>query len=299
MRKLRIHHIDSFTQSIFSGNPTVTVMNASLLSEAEMKRIAREVNLSESGFILPSEQGDFRLRFFTPIGSEIKFCGHATVGALHSIHLDKMYGTENAGRHTLKVETNAGLLPMTIDNTDPTHPHYELGTPDVILSHPDFSLKEVQVALNIPDGLLDDKYPLLIDRNQNYVYFKARSLATLKELSIDVNSATEFAAKHKVVIFCALVAEAFENENHVHSRGFAPWVGVPEDPFTGSMQCGIAAYLLSTGLLDEKVEEIGSEQGHFIDRPGEVKIKIIGKNPFKTLLKARAANVFTSQIELE
>jgi trans-2,3-dihydro-3-hydroxyanthranilate isomerase len=58
MRTYKIHHIDSFTNQLFGGNPTVTVLNADSLTEQEMKKIAREMNLSETGFILPSKKAD-------------------------------------------------------------------------------------------------------------------------------------------------------------------------------------------------------------------------------------------------
>src|ERR1700733_1589477 len=96
MRVYKIHHIDSFTNVMFGGNPTVTVLNADSLTDEEMKKIAREMNLSETGFVLSSQKADFRLRFFTPPGDEIKFCGHATVGALCAIAREGLFGCSSA-----------------------------------------------------------------------------------------------------------------------------------------------------------------------------------------------------------
>ncbi len=63
MRKYKIHHIDSFANVLFSRNPTVTVLHADTLTDEEMQKIAREMNLSDTGFILSSQKADFRLRF--------------------------------------------------------------------------------------------------------------------------------------------------------------------------------------------------------------------------------------------
>ena len=67
---------------MFGGNPTPVIRDAGVLEDFEMRKIAREMNLSESVFLLPSECTDVKLRFFTPPSDEIKLCGHATVGAL-------------------------------------------------------------------------------------------------------------------------------------------------------------------------------------------------------------------------
>ena len=65
MRILRIHQVDAFTAEMFGGNPTAVVRDAHVLEDIEMRRIAREMNLSESVFLLPSEVADVKLRFFT------------------------------------------------------------------------------------------------------------------------------------------------------------------------------------------------------------------------------------------
>ena len=66
MKALRIHQVDAFTDVLFGGNPTAVVCDADVLDDNEMRKIAREMNLSESVFLLPSDQADVKLRFFTP-----------------------------------------------------------------------------------------------------------------------------------------------------------------------------------------------------------------------------------------
>ena len=116
MRAFKLLQVDTFTNKLFSGNPAAVVFNAESLSDEEMKKITREMNLSETAFILPSKLGDFRLRYFTPAGNEIKFCGHATVGALHAIACENEFGITEIGTFPLKVETGVGLMDMFVEN---------------------------------------------------------------------------------------------------------------------------------------------------------------------------------------
>ena len=108
MRKISISQIDAFTSQPFGGNPAGVVLDAAGLSDLEMQNIAREMNLSETAFLTaplaaPSrKKADYRLRWFTP-GTEVTFCGHATVATGHALH--------EAGRFTaprLTFETLGG-----------------------------------------------------------------------------------------------------------------------------------------------------------------------------------------------
>lgn len=298
MTSYPIHQFDSFTNTIFGGNPTVTVLQAENLTDQQMRKIAREMNLSETGFILPSTKADFRLRFFTPSGSEIRFCGHATVGALATIAKEKLFGCIPPGKKFL-VETNAGIMEMEIDLANPLKPIYVLGLPQVDMRPVNFGLKELANGLGIPADLIDPSLPILFDKNSNYLYFAVPSLEKLGRLEPDTKLATDFCKKNDgIVVICAMTAETFDKNNKIHSRGFAPLVGIPEDPFTGSMQVGVAAYALRFGMVDSDTKWIGAEQGHFMDRPGFVNIKIESYDPVQVKLYADAAHVFSSNIIL-
>ncbi len=295
MRRYKIYHTDAFTDQLFGGNPTVTVLSADSLSDLEMKKIAREMNLSETGFVLNSKRrADFRLRFFTPAGNEIKFCGHATVGALYAYYAE---GLCTKSKEKLRVETNAGILEMEINGSDPMAPRFILDSPEIKLVPAEYTLDQVVSALGIQRELIDFSKPLLLEKTNNYLYFTARNLDSLGKIVINTESATKFASKDKIVIFCILTPEAFDPDNQLHARGFAPWVGVPEDPFTGSMQGGLVAYAMDQGMLESR-EWICAEQGHFMGRPGSVKLELINKNPVHVRLHASAVFVFNSEIQL-
>lgn len=297
MRIYKIHHIDSFTNKLFGGNPTVTVLNADSLSEEEMKKIAREMNLSETGFILSSKKADFRLKFFTPPGNEIKFCGHATVGALCSVVKDRLFGCTEGHKH-LTIETNAGILNVKIDLAKGKEPQFIFDAPKIELVSAPYMLEEVIHALGISKELIDDSKPLMLEKTNNYLYLSARNLKSLGKINLDIQKAINFAKKDQIVVICILTNETFDSSYHIHARGFAPLVGVPEDPFTGSMQGGLAAYAIDQGMIQTTTKWIGVEQGHFMDRPGFVKLEITKTDPIHVRLHSEAVHVFASELLL-
>lgn len=300
MKKLRVHQIDAFTTEVFGGNPTAVVRDADVLDDGEMRKIAREMNLSESVFLLPSDRADVKLRFFTPPGDEIKFCGHATVGALYTIANQQLYGINaSAGRQKLSVETNAGVLTTDLDVDSGRPPGIILDCPKIDLVRADYALASVVSAMGLKDDQVDWDKPLMLERTNNYLYFVVPSLAALEKVELDVRGAIEFAQDDHIVVFCVMTPQAIDAANHVHARGYAPLVGVPEDPFTGSMQGGLAAYLAANDMVEAGLSMIGSEQGHFIGRPGQVGIEIVEREPeFKARLHASAVAVFETVLSL-
>lgn len=296
MRIYPFHQIDSFTNTLFGGNPTAAFLNADSLSDSEMKKIAREMNLSETSFLLTSRKADFRLRYFTPAGNEIKFCGHATVGALAAIAHKALFGcTKTHNSYTL--ETNAGILDVEIDLTNQKAPHYIFDAPLIDLVPSSYSVEDVAKELGISLDLLDRSKPVMVEKTNNYLYFAARNLECLGKINLNLEKATSFAAKDNTIVFCTLTNEAFDPRNQLHARGYAPLVGVPEDPFTGSMQGGLAAYALSQKMIQPD-KWIGVEQGHFMNRPGSVKLEIVQSDPLKVKLHAEAVHVFESKLNL-
>lgn len=103
MRTIDIKQVDAFTRRALEGNPAGVVSHAEGLSDQEMQAVAKEMNCSETAFVLPSRRADLRLRYFTP-AQEVDLCGHATIAALHALREE--------GRVTgpLQVETKVGIL---------------------------------------------------------------------------------------------------------------------------------------------------------------------------------------------
>lgn len=116
MTEHRTFIVDAFTSSPYCGNPCAVVFGADDLSSDQMQSIARELNLSETVFLLVSRQAQYRMRYFTPT-KELPFAGHPTIGAVYAmvrVGLVQVVAPETL----IKIETGNGLLPVVVMSSD-------------------------------------------------------------------------------------------------------------------------------------------------------------------------------------
>ncbi len=300
LQQVEIHQVDAFTDKKFGGNPAGVVLDAEGLDETEMRKITRELNLSETSFVLPSKKGDFQLRYFTPTGHEILFCGHSTVGALYMIAQEKRFGIQGAGNYSFNVETGCGMLKMEAAIDDQEHIRVAYEAPEIRLRPAKMTHEEVAKAAGIPVDLLDPSLPVMYEETNKDLFISVRSLKDLKEVECDPKSFAQFSKRHDIVALCVVAPEAFDTKNQLHMRCFAPLVGVSEDPFTGSVLGGLTAYADSNGLLPKGAQSFRVEQGHFIERPGVVKVEFSKKKgAYHAKVSAQAVHCFSTEINLK
>lgn len=298
-KKVHVHQVDAFTNERFGGNPAGVVLDADELDETTMRKIARELNLSETAFVLPSEKGAFQMRYFTPTGHEITFCGHSTVGALYMIAKERRFGIEKAGKHTFDVETPCGILKMeaSLDAEGGILVAYE--TPLIKLRQVDISHEMVAKAAGFELDLVDQSFPVMYEETNKDLFVVIRTLKDLKKVECDPKSFAQFSKQHDIVALCLLSPEAFDQKNQFHMRCFAPLVGIPEDPFTGSVLGGLTAYVDTFGLLLKGMSHFRVEQGHFIERPGVVEVEFSKKRGnYLAKVFAQAVHCFSTEINL-
>ena len=113
MLELEVLKVDVFTDEPLAGNPAAVVLGADALDEMQMRRIATEMALRSTAFVLRSRKADIRLRYFTPL-SEEPICGHSTIGSIWSLAEQEAFGSSPGGRRRL--ETMLGILPFRIEN---------------------------------------------------------------------------------------------------------------------------------------------------------------------------------------
>lgn len=294
MTKVTLAHVDAFTDHMFGGNPAGVVPEASTLHEEQMQNIARELNLSETAFVFPSTTADFRLRFFTPI-SEIKFCGHATVASLHFLSQQGYFNMHEPGVYSFKVETNAGVLKMSVNKKGNDDIAIQFESPKIDLVVTSYTHKLIAKELGLNISYLDQTKPIMLERTNQYLYFCAKSLPDLGKITYDLQKAKRFCQIEKVNLFCVLTTETFDPANQAHSRVFVPEMGIAEDPVTGSSAGGLVTYLTVNGILPPNLDFIGLEQGHFMQRAGGMKVKLErdGKD-YSATIYARAVTVFST-----
>lgn len=297
--KVHVHQVDAFTNKKFGGNPAGVVLDADHLDETTMRKIARELNLSETAFVLPSDKAEFQLRYFTPTGHEITFCGHSTVGALYMIAKEKQFGIEKAGLYPFDVETLCGVLKMEakIDSNDEIKVAYE--TPKIKLHKTKISHFDVAKAGGFEAHLINPIFPVMYEETNKDLFVVIHSLEALKKIECNPKTLAQFSKQHDIVALCLFCPEAFNSENQFHMRCFAPLVGIPEDPFTGSVLGGLAAYVDTFDLLPKGMSSFRVEQGHFIERPGVVKVEFLRKEKaYHAKVFAQAVHCFSTEINL-
>jgi PhzF family phenazine biosynthesis protein len=217
--QLQIHHIDAFTQSVFSGNYAAVIVLEQWLADDVMQSIASENNLSETAFVVNSTENIYDIRWFSPI-AEIDFCGHATLAS--SFVLFKQYpGLEHiifqapaVGRLTLTVAED-GLITMRAPNRCP------------------------QLVEKIPQILLDSLgcKPIKVLRNQQAYFAIFNTAQEVEQLTPNFDGLRQLAP-----FDIAVSALSDQDDYDFVARYFWPANGGDEDPVTGSMYAGLAPY---------------------------------------------------------
>jgi len=295
MTKIDLHQVDAFTTQLFGGNPAGVVTNADSLDKQDMQNIAREMNLSETAFVLsPSDQeATLRLRFFTRSGEEVPFCGHATVGALAQLAKLNLFGLGQQSTQAVRVETGIGVLDMKVVNSDTTQIIFT--APPVTLEPYNLQGEEFARKLGVPATLLHSNKTILRDTTLNYLYIPVASLKTLGEQTFDSNHIREQFGAENTIVFCLYTPETFSKTADLHARSLAPNIGIDEDPFTGSMQAGLVQAAKENMLIDPAQTTVHTEQGHFVNRPGSAIVQRAGS---QITVAASAVPVFSTVVEL-
>ncbi|MEM9137026.1 MAG: PhzF family phenazine biosynthesis protein [Cyanobacteria bacterium P01_F01_bin.42] len=278
-KPLSVYWVNAFTAERFTGNPAVVVPEASGLSDRQMQQIAREMNCSETAFILtPADaNANFRLRWFTPT-QEVPLCGHATVAALHVLAETGQYDIAPEGMQTLQVETLTGVLAVTVD--------FESGGPWIWLTLPKCAfeplaadaLSSIQMALFAEmDEIGASIISAAVDSLNRDVLLQVDSLATLQSLTPDSKALKRLGTDSQWRGFSVFTTETLAPEPHAQSRFFAPQSGIIEDPVTGSASGPLALYLKQQGLVTANY--LIFEQGHCLDRPGQIHVDLSTTTP--------------------
>ena len=213
--KLKIHHIDAFTDSVFSGNYAAVIVTDDWLPDALMQSIATENNLSETAFAINCGENSYQIRWFSPI-TEIDFCGHATLATAFVLFNQDRAITEinffaqAVGKLTVR-QAEAGNIEMTFPNRKP----------ETIPLIPTQLLNGLSIAPQ--EVLVSQQAYFVIYANEQDVYAVKPDLEQLKKLAPHDVVVTSTAAKYDFV-----------------SRYFWPANGGDEDPVTGSIHAGLA-----------------------------------------------------------
>jgi trans-2,3-dihydro-3-hydroxyanthranilate isomerase len=270
-REYAFVQVDVFTDRVFGGNPLAVFLDGHGLTDGAMQAIAREMNLSETTFVLPTTRPDCaaRVRIFTP-AREIPFAGHPTIGTTWVLATEGRLG----GGTEAALEEGIGPVAVALEG-DPRRPSF------VWMRHRDSTFGPavrdrtgVAAALGLDADQLHPHAPVCTGTTgAMFLYVPLRDRAAVDRAVLDVAAmrrAFGEAPLPGVFVFAA------EPPTRAYSRMFAPHTsGVPEDPATGSASGPLGAYLMLHGLVEAgDPVELVSEQGVKMGRPSLVHIRL-------------------------
>ena len=279
-RTLTFYQADVFTTMPFGGNPVAVIPDAQGLSDLELQQIAREMNLSETVYVLPPTDpaAAVKVRIFTPT-QEIPFAGHPVIGAFFILGQLKRFPVQEPTTRAL-YECNIGLFPVDV--------HVRGGEIQrVVMSQPkpEFlgTIESMQDVFEISNALglakrmiTGTQYPIeVVSTGLPVIIVPVRTLTAVKSIVPNTGAINDVCAKHGakgVMVFTTITVEALSS---VHTRMFASPIGVVEDPATGSASGALGAYLVQHGAVEVRpVTEITAEQGYEVDRPSRIFIEV-------------------------
>lgn len=247
--KIRQYQVDAFTTNVFEGNPAAVCPLNAWLDDALLQTIANENNLSETAFFVPTARG-FHLRWFTPV-AEVELCGHATLASAHVLfeilgHAGNQIVFETKSGD-LVVQSNSGLLSMNF----PARPPTSCAAPKALLEGLGHSPTEVLAA---------DDY---------IVVFESEEI--VRSLSPDF-------AKLQAIDRRGVAVTAQGKDVDFVSRFFAPKLGVPEDPVTGSAHCELTPYWAGRlGKQSLEARQISKRGGNLLCQLRDDRVVLAGR----------------------
>ncbi len=261
---IRTFKVDSFTAEPFAGNPAAVCLLTEPREERWMQAVAREMNLSETAFVLP-EGGLFRLRWFTP-AVEVALCGHATLAAAHVLWEEGILAPGETARFATKSgELRAARRGNLVELDFPSKPEEPAEPPENLLEA--IGVKAAYLGRNVFD------YLLLLE-SEDAVRAVKPDFALLRGVNV-----------RGVIVTASASTPGYD----FVSRFFAPAVGVDEDPVTGSAHCCLGPFWAARLGKTELSAYQASARG------GALQVRVAGDRVF---LGGRAVTVLRGELSV-
>jgi PhzF family phenazine biosynthesis protein len=265
---LRIHHVDAFTQTPFTGNPANVILDADGRDAATLAAIAREFAGAETAFVLAAEgpDHDLRIRFFNARG-EWPFVGHATLAA-HAVLLaaGRRGGgrcLQKSGTGIIEVAAHDGLL------------EFRQGVPVLEPPLPLKTTLRVAEALRLPARALHAALPARLARKgSTRLVVPVAEPAALDGLAPNFETLEALGRELGAEGFFAIAYGRSGDAVTTEARMFCPALGLPEDPVSGNAHAMLAAYLWEHHVLDRHTHTFRGRQGRHVQRPGTVEVAL-------------------------
>ncbi len=293
MKEMQFYILDVFAEEKYAGNQLAVVRNAASLSDDEMQRIAKEMNYSETTFVLSdvARDGGYDVRIFTP-QEEVPFAGHPTLGTAFVIQNEIM--SEPAAEVILNLKV--GPIPVTFGGGD------NEGMLWMRQNEPVFGriVEPARMAsiLNLCESEIDDRFPVEeVSTGLPVIIVPLKVLDAARRARInqdDYLGLIEATRAKVVLVYCP---ETYGPKNDLNVRVFCDYFGIPEDPATGSANGCLAGYLVKHRCFGGDRIDIRVEQGCEIARPSLLYLRA-GQNQGRIDISVGGKVVMTAKGQL-
>ncbi len=258
-----LYQVDAFTERPFAGNPAAVVLLDQMPDNEWLQHVAAEMNLSETAFVAPLQDGSFELRWFTPV-AEVDLCGHATLATAHVLwETGAVEPSENVA-----FETAGGVLGAERDGAF------------ILLDFPTEPAEEIEDRMGLAAAL--GVRPVFVGSSRLDFLVELPDEASVRGLDPDMHAIEQIGMRGVIV-----TAKAHGDAYDFVSRYFAPRFGIPEDPVTGSAHCVLGPYWMERLGKNPLIGYQASARG------GTVGVEVSGD---RVKLRGRAVTIFSGNL---
>jgi trans-2,3-dihydro-3-hydroxyanthranilate isomerase len=291
MKKLSYYLIDVFTDQQFGGNQLAVFPDGDSVPEHLKQKIARELNFSETTYVsAPKDlRNDFTLRIFTPL-KEIPMAGHPTIGSAYALLQNNFIAKDKT---SIVFEEGVGNIPVSFNRSD--------NRLIITMEQPlpswgeSFNKEKIANILSLGHEDILDNSPLqVVSTGIPFLYIPIKDLSAIKKIKLRLDLYEEYLESTEGKNLLVFTKETERASSSIHTRMFAPALGVIEDSATGSAQGPLGAYLTKYNLVEPN-KPIVSEQGFEMGRPSIIYIDIKSENNNITSVKVGGESVLSGE----
>lgn len=267
MGKREFYIVDVFAEEKLAGNQLAVINPADSLNPVTMQRIAKEMNFSETAFITSSGVRDkgYDVRIFTP-EKEVPFAGHPALGTAFVIQKK----IEKKRIDKILLNLGVGQIPVVLQWKDNQVDTLWMKQKAPIFGQ-EFGQEEWAEMLGLSPEDFEENYPICEVSTGAFCFIvPLKSLDAVKRAKIDLNKFDGYINTTEAKVVLIFAGETYNKDNDLNVRFFAHYLGVPEDPATGSANGCLAAYLVKYEYFGKNKIDIKVEQGLEIGRPSRL-----------------------------
>ncbi len=266
--RYRYYLCDVFTHTRFGGNQLAVLPQAAGLSGERMQQVAREFNFSETTFVFPPEEAGHtnKVRIFTP-GAEVPFAGHPNIGTAFVLATTGHLGTIDTAL-SVTFEERAGLVPITIHKQPDQSVWCELAAPERLSLGKTVDIQTMAAVLSLTadDIVTGTHLPQVASVGLPFLFVEVRDRTALERVRVN-SEKLETLATDGPPSLVHVYTRSDDADCDIRARMFAPLLGVPEDPATGSANCALAGLLSHYTERSQGVADWRIAQGVELGRP--------------------------------